>query len=400
MATDGVSLFYNPAFVDTLNAAELAGFLAHEVMHPALQHHTRRADRDVKRWNMACDYAINPLLLEAGLTLPKDVLIDHRFRGMSAERIYNLIEEQHDQDGSNGEGKNQDGSSSAGEGGKEAGNPNAGGEPIAPTTPGGVGQVLDAPEPEGDDGDTVAEQAREWKIAVEQAENVAKLAGKLPAGITRSLKESKAAGVDWRELLHRAWSETIPSDYSWMPPNRRRLGWSLSAYCQVGRRGGNRHRRRLLRVDQCAPAGSLRGRNPLHTRGSTTEPGACALLRYRSPQGRGLSGWAADLTYPGWGRRNELRALLSVVGRARNCAADPSFSDSLMWHIPRRRSCLPSIVGLHGVTPSAIRAGDSNGGGLAPRFHLLRSSISLGTERWSVRARFAGFSAHMESTLG
>jgi predicted metal-dependent peptidase len=25
---------------------------------------------------------------------------------------------------------------------------------------------------------------------------------------------------DWRELLHRAWSETIPSDYSWMPPNR------------------------------------------------------------------------------------------------------------------------------------------------------------------------------------
>jgi hypothetical protein len=43
---------------------------------------------------MACDYAINPLLLEAGLILPKDVLIDHRFRGMSAERIYNLIEEQ------------------------------------------------------------------------------------------------------------------------------------------------------------------------------------------------------------------------------------------------------------------------------------------------------------------
>ena len=105
MATDGVSLLYNPAFVETLNAAELAGVLAHEVMHPALQHHTRRGDRDRKRWNMACDYAINPLLLDAGLTLPKDVLIDHRFRGMSAERIFNLIEEQQDQDGSNGEGE-------------------------------------------------------------------------------------------------------------------------------------------------------------------------------------------------------------------------------------------------------------------------------------------------------
>ena len=73
---------------------KLIGTLAHEVLHPALQHHTRRGDRDRKRWNMACDFAINPLLLDAGLTLPKDVLIDHRFRGMSAERIYNLIEEQ------------------------------------------------------------------------------------------------------------------------------------------------------------------------------------------------------------------------------------------------------------------------------------------------------------------
>ena len=94
MATDGVSLYYNPSYVETLNAAELAGVLAHEVMHPALQHHTRRGGRNPKRWNMACDYAINPLLIDAGLTLPKDVLIDHRFRGMSAEEIYNMIEEQ------------------------------------------------------------------------------------------------------------------------------------------------------------------------------------------------------------------------------------------------------------------------------------------------------------------
>ena len=56
-----------------------------------------------------------------------------------------------------------------------------------------------------------------------EAENVAKLAGKRPVGVTRSLEQSEAAGVDWRELLRRAWSETIPSDYSWMPPNRRHI---------------------------------------------------------------------------------------------------------------------------------------------------------------------------------
>jgi predicted metal-dependent peptidase len=29
--------------------------------------------------------------------------------------------------------------------------------------------------------------------------------------------------VDWRELLRRAWSETVPADYTWMPPNRRHV---------------------------------------------------------------------------------------------------------------------------------------------------------------------------------
>jgi predicted metal-dependent peptidase len=229
MATDGVSLFFNPDFVDTLNAAELAGVLAHEVLHPALQHHTRRADRDPKRWNMACDYAINPILLDAGLTLPKDVLLDHRFRGMSAERIYNLIEEQENHDGSRGEQESQDAaaddSSSDGEEGEQADKPNADGEPTAPTTPGGFGQVLDAPEREDAEGESVAKQAREWQIAVEQAENVARLAGRIPFGAVRSLEAAQAAGVDWRELLRRAWSETIPADYSWMPPNRRHI-WS------------------------------------------------------------------------------------------------------------------------------------------------------------------------------
>jgi predicted metal-dependent peptidase len=229
MATDGVSLFFNPDFVDTLNAAELAGVLAHEVMHPALKHHTRRSDRDRMRWNMACDYAINPMLLDAGLTLPKDVLLDPRFRGMSAERIYNLIEEQTNQDSSNGEPESQDasadGNSSGQQGQDQSDDPNPDGEPTAPTTPGGFGQVLDAPEPEEDEAPTVAEQTRDWQIAVEQAENVAKLAGKMPASAVRGLEAAKAAGVDWRELLRRAWSETTPTDYSWTRPNRRHI-WS------------------------------------------------------------------------------------------------------------------------------------------------------------------------------
>src|SRR5579862_3695110 len=98
MATDGISLLWNPEFVETLTAATLAGTLAHEVMHPVLHHHVRRSGRDPKRWNVACDYAINPLLVDAGLKLPEGVLLDNRFHGMSAEQIYNLLESEASQD--------------------------------------------------------------------------------------------------------------------------------------------------------------------------------------------------------------------------------------------------------------------------------------------------------------
>src|SRR5215469_8738088 len=67
MATDGITLYYNPEFIHTLTAATLVGALAHEVLHPALHHHVRRSGRDPKRWNVACDYAVNPLLVDAGL---------------------------------------------------------------------------------------------------------------------------------------------------------------------------------------------------------------------------------------------------------------------------------------------------------------------------------------------
>ena len=219
MATDGVSLFYNPDFVDTLNAATLCGVLTHEVLHPGLQHHVRRSGRDPKRWNEACDYAINPILLDAGLHLPEGVLVDDRFREMSAEQIYNQLQTEAEQEpGDPGDTRE------AGGDGADASQASLGdsGEPSAPETEGGIGQVLDAPTA-GEETPTAEEQAREWSVAVNQAVTVAKQAGKVPAGVERTLDGAAEAAVDWRELLRRAWSETTPADYSWMRPNRRHI---------------------------------------------------------------------------------------------------------------------------------------------------------------------------------
>src|ERR1700759_4938787 len=91
---------------------------------------------------MACDSAINPMLVDAGLTLPKEVLMDHRFRGMSAEEIYNRLEAEEDQSSPHRDGgRNQQSRRGA------AGEEQAAGDPDTrqvPETIGGIGQVLDA----------------------------------------------------------------------------------------------------------------------------------------------------------------------------------------------------------------------------------------------------------------
>ena len=70
MATDGTRLSYHPEFVTGLSPDELLGVLVHEVLHNALAHPFRRGCRDGATWNVACDLAVNPLLLDAGFVLP------------------------------------------------------------------------------------------------------------------------------------------------------------------------------------------------------------------------------------------------------------------------------------------------------------------------------------------
>jgi predicted metal-dependent peptidase len=138
---------------------------------------------------------------------------------MSAEQIYNLRDAEA-QPRPGGQDSSNDG---AGAGtGQTSENTDNSDEPTAPETEGGIGQVLDAPLPT-DETPSAEEQAREWSVAVNQAVTLSKQAGKAPAGLARTLEGAAEATVDWRELLRRLWSDTIPADSSWMRPNRRHI---------------------------------------------------------------------------------------------------------------------------------------------------------------------------------
>lgn len=223
MATDGVTLFYNPSFLDGLSDRELVGVLAHEVMHPALQHHTRRGERKPHLWNVACDHAINPILTTADLALPEGALKDPRFAGMNAERIYSLLDrEDQSESPQNTPSPQSNHGSGAGESDQASDSESA---PDVPLTRGGFGQVLDAPNPDHPDEPATdgqrSLQSQEWRIAVEQAQRTALAAGKIPAGMKRMVEQARHAPVDWREALRRFFSQTVPQDYRWTPPNRR-----------------------------------------------------------------------------------------------------------------------------------------------------------------------------------
>ena len=68
-------------------------FRSHEAMHCALSHFARRQHRVKKRWDVACDFAINPLLINDGLSPAPNALYMKEYEDMTAEEIYPLINE-------------------------------------------------------------------------------------------------------------------------------------------------------------------------------------------------------------------------------------------------------------------------------------------------------------------
>ena len=68
-ATDARGFYYNAAYIEALSLEQTQFVLAHEALHCALSHFARRQHRAKRRWDLACDFAVNPLLVQDGLQL-------------------------------------------------------------------------------------------------------------------------------------------------------------------------------------------------------------------------------------------------------------------------------------------------------------------------------------------
>lgn len=197
-ATNGKRVLYNPAFLDTLNDDEVKFLVAHECMHPMMEHIFRRKGRDARRWNQACDYVINKLLVDEGIgKMPKAGLLSNEIYqagGGTSEGIYDVLPED-----IHGSGR----------------------------VPGQPGEPLDDCEDSPGDEAESAQQEAEWKVKVAQAAQAAKMMGKLSSGMERLVNEILHPKVDWRDVLSRFLVKCRTDERSFRRPNRRLMPLGL-----------------------------------------------------------------------------------------------------------------------------------------------------------------------------
>ena len=216
-ATDARAIYYNPQWIADLSASQLQFALAHEALHCALGHFARRGHRHKARWDLACDLAINPLLVDEGLTPPADAIVLTPFGGMSAEEIYPCLEDNPDNhtmddhawdgDDGGGGGHNRD-SQGAGEGKKEIDENSQGGRDTQQVPPGLSSSERD-------------QLQQQWQRQLAAAAQRAREAGKLSGIMARLTESTLAVQVSWRALLAQHLAQLARDDYSWQRPSRR-----------------------------------------------------------------------------------------------------------------------------------------------------------------------------------
>ncbi len=236
--TDARNFYYNPVYINSLTLGQTQFMLAHEALHCALSHFARREHREISRWDLACDFAINPLLVADGLTPPYDAHIMDEYEGMTAEEIYPLIQDNEDNETLDQHLYDQD--SQGNSGGQ---NPDQGQGSKGP--PSGSGQQQQESESAGDQQEQqtgkgqqqssdeqspppppLTNEQREtleiqWQQRLAGAAQQAMQAGKMDGAMARMVDHLLQPRLPWRMLLSQYMTAVARDDFSYMRPSRR-----------------------------------------------------------------------------------------------------------------------------------------------------------------------------------
>lgn len=193
-ATDGKTMWINPAAFGKLNIHERVGVLAHEVMHTILQHNSRMQmymslglgpdlkTFSPKKFQQACDYIINAYLTQAGFKLPLGSLQNSQVGPDDiVDEVYLKLPDDDDKDNFDDH----------------------------------------LPQDQSQQVDKAMLQA-----AMKKAEEISKMQGKdLPSGAQRLIDDICDPKIPWHEHLRKAMTNMTRGrdTHTWARPNRRKL---------------------------------------------------------------------------------------------------------------------------------------------------------------------------------
>ncbi|MEM7402243.1 MAG: VWA-like domain-containing protein, partial [Pseudomonadota bacterium] len=221
-------------YIHTLDIHQTQFVLAKQALHCALSHFARRQHRIKHRWDLACDYAVNPLLINDGLKAPPETLVDDGFEGMTAEEIYHYIGDLDNEDSELDKENNQEqdpDQPDQGAGEKQ----NSSHDDSQETQSSNENDVNENLGDNGIDSDqelaakpsalTPQEQEElsvQWQQRLAGAAQQAMQAGKLGGSMQRMVDFMLQPKLPWRMLLARYMTSSARDDYSYSRPSSRR----------------------------------------------------------------------------------------------------------------------------------------------------------------------------------
>ncbi len=233
-ATDARAIYYNHDYIAALQPKQVQFMLAHDALHCALSHFARRQHRNKHRWDVACDFAINAMLIGEGMHPPDDVLFLEQFSGMTAEEIYPMLNEDEDRepvdqhlyddyDEDSEDSNSEEGMSDQSESGGSSPSSNHGA--TKPSAVSGSGQQsgsgkADRPPPLGESERQDLET--QWQQHLAGAAQSAMQSGKLDGAIARLVDHFLQPQLPWQALLARYMTASARDDYSYTRPSTRR----------------------------------------------------------------------------------------------------------------------------------------------------------------------------------
>ena len=221
--SDGEALRYNSEYIDRLNVAEVEFVMANGAMHSVLKHQDRSDGRTKWLWQTATDYVVNSMLVKNGMQLPEYANYEHKFDGMYAEEVYQMLRDEMMNDEFGMEEQIEQIME-----GDDVHNENIHMQQENVASPDAPEQKYDKNSEDKEESSSIPSQnsedlSEELKEQFEQIFQKLNRQGTLPKDLQFVVPEYFSHKVDWREFLYGYIASYAKSTYSFVPPNMKYL---------------------------------------------------------------------------------------------------------------------------------------------------------------------------------